>query len=107
MTRKELLAEARAIHQCDYDERAGRPTEIEARLASEVVALLRERDEARARIARYVAAVEARAFAADIAREECDYEAWAAADARLEAARDACDAALAALRETPAGEGER
>jgi len=44
MTREETQAEARAIYQCDYDERAGRPTETEARLAGEVVALLRERD---------------------------------------------------------------
>ena len=48
----------------------------------------RERDEARARIARYVAATDAAAIAHRTARNEYI-------------------AALAALRETPAGEGER
>ncbi len=97
MTRKELLAEARAIHQCDYDERAGRPTEIEARLASEVVALLRERDEARARIARYCAALDERhAAECDVLHD--DPEAKRAAAARIVRACDEYDYARVALR---------
>ena len=101
--REELQAEARAIHQCDYDERAGGPTELEARLASEVVVLLRERDEARARIARYVGALDAYERHHEVIGAHRDME-WLTRNTRLIAA---VDTALAALRETPAGEGER
>jgi len=108
MTREETQAEARAIYQCDYDERAGRPTETEARLAGEVVALLRERDayrkakqenddrfmrerddarrerdEARARIARYVAAVDEREAASDGQYAACAYASLPNPDARF------------------------
>ena len=104
--REELQAEARAIHQCDYDERAGGPTELEARLASEVVVLLRERDEARARIARYVGALD-EVHASLNEPLPATHEAWEAQDRRTSDAHHAADVALAALRATPAGEGGR
>ena len=70
-----------------------RPSEIRA--LREVVELTRERDEARARIARYVAARDVLTGAGQ----------WN--PIRYVEAERACDAALAALRETPAGEGEQ
>ena len=110
--REETQAEARAIYECDYDERAGRPTEIEARLASEVVALLRERDEARALAALVTTYREA---CAELTRAEAEVErcirkslrAWHLSTTALAVAQRAHAAALAALRETPAGEGGR
>ena len=66
----------------------------------------RERDEARARIARYVAALDETRASLE-GPLPASYDAWEVADRRTHAAYAAEDAALAALRETPAGEGER
>ncbi len=63
----------------------------------------RERDEARARIARYVGALDAYERHHEVIGAHRDME-WLTRDTRLIAA---VDVALAALRETPASEGGR
>lgn len=70
------------------------------------LAMRKERDEARARIARYVAALD-EVHASLNEPPPATHEAWEARDRRTSDAHHAADAALAALRETPAGEGER
>ena len=64
-------------------------------LRAQLARVTAERDEARARIARYVAARDVLTGAGQ----------WN--PIRYVEAERACDAALAALRETPAGEGEQ
>ena len=108
-----LDAATRALREDELSPAAERFAINVTRLVAEVSALRdvlaqteRERDEARARIARYVAALD-EGNAAGRYVAHTTHEAWLAHEQRLDAARSACDAALAALRETPAGEGER
>lgn len=80
-----------------------RPSEIRA--LREVVELTRERDEARARIARYVAAKNAlseHTHAQPVTRGH-----WCDECRRLVGDRAVALAVLCGERETPAGEGER
>lgn len=64
-TREEPHAEATAIYECAYDSLVCAPTTLEAKFASEVVKLRRERDEARAERDRATALLKRAVLAAE------------------------------------------